>query len=127
MKERFLHALLSRGMISLDSSGRYYQTEDNCFEIAQLIAEQLGHRFPETRRELGNLIFEEKARRLWGPSRHSESSCWVLVYEPDRVELFGGTVHVVIQDVDTEYNFGASEEDGFVVVARIPLTAVILL
>jgi hypothetical protein len=119
MEDKILEALLSRGMISSESSRRYLQTGNNCFEVALFVAKQLGYRFPETRKEFTELYFREKDKLFWKDETQTGSSdCYLLIYEPDNV----GPVHVAVQYMGVLYNFGADERDGFEVEARVPLT-----
>ncbi|MFH0929566.1 MAG: hypothetical protein V1818_04430 [Candidatus Aenigmatarchaeota archaeon] len=99
---------------------RYYQTDDNCFELACYLADKYGYEHPKTRKELTDIIFDSKGRQLgWGSQTQSfydkpSEACFVI-RSPDNVNQ----VHVTFELFGKEFNYGPGTKQKFPIERRI--------
>jgi len=112
---------LEEGGLIGQQSGGYYQTSNNCIQIACFLAEKFGYFAPSSPEELRQVIDRIKRERLWGQKQKSDSIAYFIVYEPDYISGLVSQVHVVFEIFDGEYNFGAGKKQGFEVTLRLPL------
>jgi hypothetical protein len=117
--------LAERGLIE-HINGRYYQTDNNCFEIASFLARRHGF-IPLSREELRQWIDWWKELKIWSPEMYkekiAESDGWLIIREPDYIRNgFISDIHVTFQHGQKEFNFGPSDGDGFEISVRIPLS-----
>ena len=79
--------LESKGFVEYKGN-RFYQTSDNCFEIACYLADKLGYYHPADRKKLGEAIRHSKDVQLgWAsPSSYDRfSEACLVIRTPDSV------------------------------------------
>lgn len=116
--EEIQRELENQGFVSFNNQ-RYEQTSGNCFEIASFIARKLGFKFPRSRKELIDLIFELRAEELWGQKRRiiEESRAYLVIRTPDNPT----DVHVTFEYLGREFNYGPGDKDDVTLDKKIPL------
>jgi hypothetical protein len=112
--------LIANGLIGPAANGRLSQTGDNCFEIARFLAQRAGYDSPQSKSDMGSIIFRERARRLrWdnADSNPLASDAFMCIRTNDTLNA----VHITFEYQGTEYNYGVTRRDGFELDMRIPL------
>ena len=124
----------------------YRQRQGNCTDIACEVIVALGYRIPEYNgssdrcsgsTELGRLLRRWKAHEYtgFGPSLPEiESNCFLVCRDHDDVPSFmpnfsgpslifgeSNNKHVSVEHDGVEYNFGPGDDEGFMIVLKIPL------
>ena len=117
------------------TSKGYRQIRENCVEIAERTMAVLGYRLPRYNGSKGMLSLLRRwgahENTCFGPAFPEIATQGYLVCREDDsggVPCFCGfdepvicTLHVSIEHEGVEYNFGATDDDGFPVKMKIPL------
>jgi hypothetical protein len=105
-------------------NGNYYQTSDNCYQIATYIAKKFGFNVPP-KSTISELIKKFKTMLIWDKEEYhrinEKAEAWLIVREPDRLRGVINDVHITFRCSGTEFNFGPNEEHGFEISVIIPL------